>query len=394
MLFSVVIPVFNRVLELERALNSVASQTYKPEEVIIINDGSELQYTKKIKCLIKNYAEINVRLISYPNNVNGAYARNVGIDNAKAEFICFLDSDDEWEIDKLDKIRLLNANNPQCKFFYNQYRNIIAGKAQEPLPVKGICKDQSVAEYTFISNQGKSGIQSSCICIKSNFAKLIRFNDSLIGHQDWDFAIRALSNCDDVLFIEEALTLRYVDGSEEGKVSTSLAYDFSYSFIKKLENYFSIKAMAAYAVNILLPKKFMSYKPLICMDKYELLAFIFYPFEFMSEFRALYLFRKRYSRILRLCKKNNFNKVILVGWNSYSRYIEQQMVKSGIEVVCVIDKYKRISSHNSVNVLGYDVLNTDLVKGVKCVIAVTDLYHESMAADVRSYQPKTRLEYF
>ncbi len=116
-LVSVIIPAYNAEGFITEALDSVFSQTYRPLEIIVIDDGS----TDKTSEIIKNYQrspsnktditskiiktdspEVELRYL-YQNNSGPSKARNAGIKAAKGEYIAFLDADDLWTSDKLDK---------------------------------------------------------------------------------------------------------------------------------------------------------------------------------------------------------------------------------------------------------------------------------------------------
>jgi glycosyltransferase involved in cell wall biosynthesis len=94
---SVIIPFYSGVEWLREAVESVINQTYKPTEIIVVNDGSKenvddflYEYGERIKYIIKE-------------NGGPATARNMGIEIANGEFIAFLDSDDLWLPQKLEK---------------------------------------------------------------------------------------------------------------------------------------------------------------------------------------------------------------------------------------------------------------------------------------------------
>jgi glycosyltransferase involved in cell wall biosynthesis len=93
---SVIVPVYNREHTIRRAIDSIISQSYKPEEIIVVDDGS----TDRTKEVIKDYSDA-LRCIFLPRNSGPSRARNVGINSARSEWIAFLDSDDEWKRDKL-----------------------------------------------------------------------------------------------------------------------------------------------------------------------------------------------------------------------------------------------------------------------------------------------------
>lgn len=91
MIISVVVPVYNVEAYLGKCINSIIKQSYKELDIILINDGS----TDNSGEICENYKKIDSR-ISVINKENGGQsdARNVGIKNAKGEFITFIDSDD------------------------------------------------------------------------------------------------------------------------------------------------------------------------------------------------------------------------------------------------------------------------------------------------------------
>lgn len=94
---TVIIPVYNRALLVRAAIESVLRQSFRDFEILVINDGS----TDALEEKLKEFKDRRVKCFSYAKNRGAAHARNVGIKKAKSEYIAFLDSDDEWEKDKL-----------------------------------------------------------------------------------------------------------------------------------------------------------------------------------------------------------------------------------------------------------------------------------------------------
>ena len=108
---SVIIPVYNRCILIERAIKSVLGQTLPPDEIIVIDDGSNDGTDKIIK---NNYPDI---ILLKQKNRGVSCARNNGIINAKGTWVTLLDSDDEWLPEKLEKQLLaiqVNSNNKIC----------------------------------------------------------------------------------------------------------------------------------------------------------------------------------------------------------------------------------------------------------------------------------------
>ena len=88
---SVIVPTYNRADRLERALNSIVSQTYQDFELIVVDDGS----TDKTYQLMKSFPKAQYFYIIKNSGVSKA--RIVGLDFAIGELIFFLDSDDLWK---------------------------------------------------------------------------------------------------------------------------------------------------------------------------------------------------------------------------------------------------------------------------------------------------------
>jgi glycosyltransferase involved in cell wall biosynthesis len=115
---SVVIPTYNRAAKVRNAVESVLAQTFSDLEVIVVDDGSA-DHTGKV------LAEIFGDQIRYYYQANqgASAARNKGIAEARGEWIAFLDSDDEWERDKLEwQFKALERYHPQCGGCYTDAR--------------------------------------------------------------------------------------------------------------------------------------------------------------------------------------------------------------------------------------------------------------------------------
>ncbi len=98
---SVVIPCYRAASTIARALNSVAAQSYKPYEVIIVDDASDDETSKVLSLLLKEYGESWLKLFFLESNQGPATARNYGWEQASRPWIAFLDADDTWHADKL-----------------------------------------------------------------------------------------------------------------------------------------------------------------------------------------------------------------------------------------------------------------------------------------------------
>lgn len=103
-LVSVVIPTYARTDTLSRALNSILNQTYKNLEIIVVDDNPpESPYRAMTAQRIAQYQDERIRYIQNKENLGGAGSRNAGIQEARGNYIAFLDDDDEYYPEKIEK---------------------------------------------------------------------------------------------------------------------------------------------------------------------------------------------------------------------------------------------------------------------------------------------------
>jgi glycosyltransferase involved in cell wall biosynthesis len=118
---SIIIPTYNRRATLERALQSIYAQTYDDYEIIVVDDAS----TDGTAAWLQ--ADPRLKVIVLPSNRGAAAARNVGIAAAQGDLMAFLDSDDEWVYDYLEKQVQALAVEPEAVLSYTKYFSAIAG---------------------------------------------------------------------------------------------------------------------------------------------------------------------------------------------------------------------------------------------------------------------------
>jgi len=124
-LVSVVIPLYNKVRYIGRALDSVLAQTFSDFEVIVVNDGS----TDGSGKAVEQYTDPRIRLVhrEHVNSAGGHAARNLGIAEARADLVAFLDADDEWLPEHLEAILRMRQRFPDCGAYTTARRIIEKG---------------------------------------------------------------------------------------------------------------------------------------------------------------------------------------------------------------------------------------------------------------------------
>jgi len=131
-LISVIMPTYNRVDYLPLAIDSVLNQTYRNLELLIIDDGS----TDATRELINSYNDDRI-FYSYQHNQGQSVARKSGLNNARGQFICFLDSDDLMKPGKLERQLQLMEANPDYHVIYGE-NEIIDEKGQVQTQARSI----------------------------------------------------------------------------------------------------------------------------------------------------------------------------------------------------------------------------------------------------------------
>lgn len=115
-MISVIIPLYNKAGSIAQALDSVLAQEYQDFEVVVVDDGS----TDGGASVVENYSDARIRLVRQ-ENAGVSAARNRGIEEARGEYMAFLDADDVWMPGYLSVQYGLTQKYPQCDVFVTNY---------------------------------------------------------------------------------------------------------------------------------------------------------------------------------------------------------------------------------------------------------------------------------
>ena len=118
-LVSIIVPFYNAQKFIEDTIQTVLNQTYQNFEVIFINDVSR---DKSLEILNKyKHQDKRIKIIDSKKKLGVALARNKGIENSLGEYLCFIDADDKWDKDKLEKqVEFMEKND--YAFTYTSYQ--------------------------------------------------------------------------------------------------------------------------------------------------------------------------------------------------------------------------------------------------------------------------------
>lgn len=226
---TVIIPTYKRAHYISRAIKSIQEQTYKDVEIIVVDDNNpDTEYRELLEKEMEKYKNCpNIKYIQHEKNKNGAVARNTGIKEAKGEYITFLDDDDYFLPNRLEKmVEGLEKNKEySCAYSSNivtRNKKIIGhNKAQKSGKLK---KELLLDEFCFGSG---SNMFFRAEAIKS----LNGFDESFERHQDIETMLRYLERYQ-LLAVEDYLLVKTQDDrSNEPNLE---------KYIKVKENYFNV----------------------------------------------------------------------------------------------------------------------------------------------------------
>jgi glycosyltransferase involved in cell wall biosynthesis len=186
MKISVIIPTYNRPLQLKQAFHSVCNQTRKPEEIIIIDDASDLNN----KIIVENFVceGVILKIERIEVSKGACHARNRGAELASGDILMFLDDDDTWEPNKIASQINVFAQNHHIGLVYSG-RLVVSDINREKIIYK-IQPKASGNLYPQILYDNLIGTTSSVAIKKSLFKEVGGFDEELPAFQDYDLWIR------------------------------------------------------------------------------------------------------------------------------------------------------------------------------------------------------------
>ena len=244
---SVIIPHYNSPGLLRMAIESISSQTVVPREIIVIDDASGLPFELPSHC----GDEIALRLIRETVNRGAAWCRNRGIQEATGDLIAFLDADDRWLPNKLERCVAAFGPKPPENEVKVLFSNVmLTDGSRRFLGNRSPYDGQSMLDFILLEG---GYIQSSSIMMWRHQYPLICFDDSLRRHQDWDFAINAeMAGCA-FIYLHDALVEYSLSGGIN-RISGKTNCEPSLVFLEKYNKFMSREHVSSLVFNVLIYK--------------------------------------------------------------------------------------------------------------------------------------------
>jgi len=196
---SVVIRTYNRAYIVAEAIESALNQTYGDFELLVVDDGS----TDNTPEVVRRFQDPRLRYIRHEKNRGVGAACNTGAAEAQGEWIAFLDSDDIWKPEKLERQVACAARHPEVDAVFSDIE-VIDDSTTIPSLVtlmrsfsRLLDPDRKQQEYVFSARQlylcllEEVPIKPTVLLLKRElFNKVGLFDLTALGCEDWEFLLR------------------------------------------------------------------------------------------------------------------------------------------------------------------------------------------------------------
>lgn len=199
-LISVVIPSYNSRGGLARSVDSALKQTYQNIEIIVVDDNNpDTDARKNTEDIMSKYKDNpKVIYLKHEKNKNGAAARNTGIKASKGQYIAFLDDDDEWMPEKLEKqLEYIQEHQGyDCVYCLSSMN----GKREYIIPFE----DNAIVPL--LMNRTKM-FTPSLMFTKTSLDSIGGFDESFRRHQDYELLVKYFAAGYKICCLKEVLTM-------------------------------------------------------------------------------------------------------------------------------------------------------------------------------------------
>ncbi|MGO9013544.1 MAG: glycosyltransferase family 2 protein [Dissulfurispiraceae bacterium] len=203
-LVSIVTPMFNAEPFIAETIESVLAQTYENWEMLVVDNCS----TDRSREVVLDYAnrDTRIRLVELDFNSGGpARPRNIGIRHALGDYLAFLDADDIWKPEKLERQVRHMLGHPEVGLLYSPCLPTLGGKIKKQSPRRWAMKAGHIFEALFLSD---NFIVCSSVLLRKGSAIPLEFDEDsrMVTVEDFDLWLR-ISQVAVIDFIAEPLVI-------------------------------------------------------------------------------------------------------------------------------------------------------------------------------------------
>jgi glycosyltransferase involved in cell wall biosynthesis len=245
-LVSVVIPTRHRPKLVLRAIHSVLNQTHREIEVIVVVDGPDAATV----AAVQSVEDPRLQLVVNPRSLTAAGARNIGADHATGDWIAFLDDDDEWLPNKLER---------QMAFASGCGAALVSCLSRVVTPLATYVWPQEIYdgsipldEYLFDRRSfflGSGFIQTSSFLLPRRLFDRVRFNVES-PHDDWELVLRLSKEIGiKIETVPEVLVVLYFE-EERSSLSSSGTWSASLRWIESIRPIITPRAYSGFCLGV------------------------------------------------------------------------------------------------------------------------------------------------
>lgn len=209
-LVSVIIPFYNRVDLLKESVNSVIEQTYKPIELILVDDHSEEKYDKGFFEKFSK-TDFRIKIVTNSSNIGPGLSRETGRLIAKGDYFAYLDSDDFWHKEFLEKLVSCLEGNREVGMAYS--KTLLIRTSGNFLRNKNEKTFQSIIPIVFDVN-GRPWATGACVWKREIVNKIGPWSNARIW-EDYEYDVRAAIINNKIVHVPEVLFYVNMDSKEK-----------------------------------------------------------------------------------------------------------------------------------------------------------------------------------
>jgi glycosyltransferase involved in cell wall biosynthesis len=223
---SIIMPAYNRGYIISEALQSVSGQTFRNFDLIVVDDGS----TDDTAAVVQHFSDARLRYVRHEKNKGYSGACNTGLRQARGEWIAFLDSDDLWKPEKLEKDMDFLERHAEADAVFTDLekqdgsRHVPSFMRESPCMFSLLSEKKWPREVIFTKREmylcllQEVPIKPSALMIRRSAAETLEpFNESWPSGSDWDFLLR-FSKHFRFGYIDETLALLRVQADATHRV--------------------------------------------------------------------------------------------------------------------------------------------------------------------------------
>lgn len=376
---SVIIPTYNRASTIKRAIDSVLGQTYQDFELIVVDDGS----TDDTQQIVDSYKDSRVRYLKTEERRGANHARNVGIQNAKGEYIAFQDSDDLWFKDKLEKQMDVFRMQDDVDIVFSRFMRRYLDGSTELIPNKNFTQEMLGKDIAHILSRENVIGTPTMIVRKQCFVQYGLFDIEAPRFQDWEINLRFAQGarffCVDEPLVE-------INESEKSITNTKGSEFSGLAFlIKKHADFFKRQGVLEYHLGILLLRAVKRNKVSELEDwigKDLLYESIYVYAQKNRNIRFNYTFMRKWlmddecnRTINDFFKQYQAGSIVIYGFGDIGKLLIKNLTnENASKIKFLIDQNISQSADCEIKRLK-DVSKSDFT-GVKCIV-ITAIAHES-----------------